>query len=49
MAIGSYRGVKAVQKYKPQRIGSYRVVKYIGISTRRGFITIGDLLAQGIY
>ena len=49
MASGSHRGAKAVQEYKPQGIGFYRVVEYIGISTHREFISIGDLLAQGIY
>ena len=44
MAIGFYKGAKAVQKYKPQGIGSRKAVKYIGISTCRGFVNIGDLL-----
>jgi len=42
--MGSYRGAKAVQEYKPQGIGSYRAVEHMGISTRRGFVSIGDLL-----
>jgi len=44
VAIGSHRGAKAVREYKPQGISSYRAVEYIGISTRRGFISAGDLL-----
>jgi len=44
VAISFRRGVKAVREYKPQGIGSYKAVKYIGISTRRGFISVGDLL-----
>jgi len=44
MAVGSYRGAKAIRECKPQGIGSYRAVEYVGISTRRGFIGAGDLL-----
>ena len=42
MAIGSYRGVKAIREYKLEGIGSYRAVEYIGIGTYRGFITIEE-------
>jgi len=49
MASSSYRGAKAIREYKPQGIVSYRAVEYVGIGTRRGFISVGDLLAQGIY
>jgi len=45
MASGSHRGAKAIQEYKPQGIVSYRAVEYVGISTHRGFISAGDLLA----
>jgi len=48
VAIGSYRGAKAVRECKPQGIGSRRAVEYVGIGTRRGFVSAGDLLAQGI-
>ena len=41
--------VEAVQKYKLQGIGFYRVVEYIGISIYKGFIKVKDLLKQGIY
>jgi hypothetical protein len=44
VAISSYKRVKAVQEYKLQGIGSHRAVEYVGISTYRGFISIGDLL-----
>ena len=44
-----YKGVKAVQEYKPQGINSHKTVKYIGISTYRGFIRVKDLLKQKIY
>jgi len=47
VASGSRRGAKAVREYKPQGIGSYRAVEHIGIGTCRGFINVGDLLAQG--
>jgi hypothetical protein len=44
VAVGSRRGAKAVREYKPQGIGSHRAVEYVGIGTRRGFVTVGDLL-----
>jgi len=45
VASGSRRGAKAIREYKPQGIGSYRAVEYIGIGTCRGFVSAGDLLA----
>jgi hypothetical protein len=44
MAISSYKGAKAVQKYKLQGIGFYKVVEYVGIGTYKGFVSAGDLL-----
>jgi len=42
VAVSSYRGVKAVMGYK--RRGLVPIgVEYVGISTRRGFVSIGDL------
>jgi len=44
VAMGSYRGAKAVRECKPQGIGSHRAVEHVGISTCRGFVNAGDLL-----
>ena len=38
------KGVKAVWEYKPQGIGFYRAVEYMGIGAYRGFVRVRDLL-----